>query len=44
VAIHNHMTHEEPAYYFLHYWGKGRAVDLARAIQAALETQRVSGR
>jgi hypothetical protein len=44
VAIHNHMTHEEPAYYFLHYWGKGRAVDLARAIQAALETQAISGR
>ncbi|HYO81666.1 MAG TPA: DUF1259 domain-containing protein [Bryobacteraceae bacterium] len=39
VAIHNHMTHEEPQYVFLHYWGKGRAVDLARAVRAALDTQ-----
>src|SRR5262245_44194933 len=23
VAIHNHMTHEQPQYVFLHYWGKG---------------------
>jgi Domain of Unknown Function (DUF1259) len=39
VAIHNHMTHEEPRYVFLHYWGKGRAADLARTIRAALDTQ-----
>jgi hypothetical protein len=44
VAIHNHMTHEEPTYYFLHYWGKGRAADLARAIRTALDTQSNSGR
>jgi hypothetical protein len=40
VAIHNHMTHEEPQYVFLHYWGKGRALDLANAIKAAVATQR----
>jgi hypothetical protein len=40
VAIHNHMTQEEPRFVFLHYWGKGRAVDLAKGIKAALETQR----
>jgi hypothetical protein len=39
VAIHNHMTHEEPAYYFLHYWGKGKASDLARAVKSALSVQ-----
>jgi hypothetical protein len=39
VAIHNHMTHEEPQYIFLHYWGKGKAQDLARALKAAMETQ-----
>jgi hypothetical protein len=39
VAIHNHMTHEEPTYYFLHYWGKGRAADLAKAIKSALDVQ-----
>ncbi|HET8547926.1 MAG TPA: DUF1259 domain-containing protein [Bryobacteraceae bacterium] len=37
VAIHNHMTHEEPRYVFLHYWGRGRAADLARTIRAALD-------
>ncbi|MBK5292490.1 MAG: DUF1259 domain-containing protein [Acidobacteriia bacterium] len=40
VAIHNHMTHEEPSYYFLHYWGKGRAVDLAQGIKSALDQQK----
>ncbi len=39
VAIHNHMTHEEPTYYFLHYWGKGKAADLARAVKSALSVQ-----
>jgi hypothetical protein len=39
VAIHNHMTHEEPTYYFLHYWGKGKAADLARAVKSALNVQ-----
>lgn len=40
VAIHNHMTHEQPAYVFLHYWGKGPASDLAKALRAALDTQK----
>jgi hypothetical protein len=39
VAIHNHMTHEQPPYVFLHYWGKGKAADLARGLRAALDTQ-----
>lgn len=39
VAIHNHMTHEEPQFYFLHYWGKGNAASLARTLKAALDTQ-----
>lgn len=39
VAIHNHMTHEEPQYVFLHYWGKGRAATLAKGLKAALDTQ-----
>jgi hypothetical protein len=39
VAIHNHMTHEEPQYIFLHYWGKGRAEDLAEGLKAALDLQ-----
>jgi hypothetical protein len=39
VAIHNHMTHEQPQYVFLHYWGKGPAAALAKGLQAALATQ-----
>lgn len=40
VAIHNHMTHEQPQYIFLHYWGKGKAVDLAKGLRSALDTQK----
>jgi hypothetical protein len=39
VAIHNHMTHEEPQDVFLHYWGKGPATTLARGLRSALDTQ-----
>ena len=39
VAIHQHMTHETPRIMFLHYWGKGKAVDLARAVRKALDAQ-----
>ena len=37
VAIHQHMTGEEPRIMFLHYWGIGRAEDLARGLRAALD-------
>lgn len=36
VAIHQHMTHEQPRLMFLHYWGRGKAEDLAAAVKAAL--------
>jgi hypothetical protein len=39
VAIHQHMTHEEPRMMFLHYWGLGPAARLAAAVKAALATQ-----
>lgn len=35
VAIHQHMTHEQPRYVFLHYWGRGQAADLANAVKRA---------
>jgi rhodanese-related sulfurtransferase len=35
VAIHHHMIHETPRYVFLHYWGRGKAADLANAIRIA---------
>src|SRR5207244_4332022 len=39
VALHNHMIGETPAIYFTHFWGKGRAKDLAKGIQQALQAQ-----
>jgi hypothetical protein len=33
VAIHQHMTHEEPRIMFFHYWGRGPAKDLAQAVE-----------
>jgi Domain of Unknown Function (DUF1259) len=36
VAIHNHMTHEEPRMVFLHYWGIGNTGKLANGLKAAL--------
>jgi len=35
VAIHHHMIHETPRYVFLHYWGRGKAMELAKAIRIA---------
>jgi len=35
VAIHQHMTREQPRIMFFHYWGRGRAKDLAEAIKSA---------
>ena len=36
VAIHQHMTGEQPRVMFLHYWGIGRTTDLATGLKAAL--------
>jgi hypothetical protein len=36
VAVHNHMVHENPRIFFLHYWGVGNAEKLARGFKAAL--------
>jgi Domain of Unknown Function (DUF1259) len=37
VAIHQHMTGEEPRIMFLHYWGLGSTEDLAKGVRAALD-------
>jgi hypothetical protein len=37
VAVHNHMVHEEPRIFFLHYWGVGPVEKLARGLRAALD-------
>lgn len=39
VSIHNHMINESPRCIFLHFWGIGNSVDLAKSIRAALDTQ-----
>lgn len=44
VAIHSHMTHEEPRIVFLHYWGTGPAAGLAQVLKSALEAQAAAGR
>ncbi|TFW33739.1 DUF1259 domain-containing protein [Massilia horti] len=36
VAIHQHMTGEEPRLMFLHYLGQGKAQDLAKSVRAAI--------
>jgi hypothetical protein len=37
VAVHNHMLGDNPRMVFLHYYGRGRSVDLARGFRAALD-------
>jgi hypothetical protein len=44
VAIHSHMTGEVPRILFLHYWGRGRAADLATAVKRALDLTAWDGR
>ena len=39
VAIQQHMTHEQPRCVFLHYWGKGKALDLAQSLKRVLDAQ-----
>lgn len=39
VAIHQHMSGEEPRMLFVHYWGKGPARDLAAGVKTALDAQ-----
>jgi len=39
VAIHSHMTQENPRILFLHYWGRGPAADLAKTLKKTLATQ-----
>jgi hypothetical protein len=39
VALHNHMIGERPAFFFLHFWGKGPTRELAQGIKSALDAQ-----
>jgi hypothetical protein len=44
VAIHSHMTQESPRILFLHYWGRGVAAELAKAVKRALDLTAWDGR
>jgi hypothetical protein len=44
VAIHSHMEREDPHAIFLHYWGVGKAADLAAGVRAALDAQAAAGK
>lgn len=37
VAVHNHMVHERPRVFFLHYWGVGNVLKLAKGFRTALD-------
>lgn len=44
VAIHNHMTGEQPRIIFLHYWGIGPTEALAKGVRGALDVTEGKGR
>ncbi len=37
VAVHNHMLGDKPHIIFLHYWGTGSALELAKGFRAVLD-------
>ena len=39
VALHNHMLGGDPQFFFLHFWGKGPATELAKGLRSALDAQ-----
>jgi len=39
VALHNHMIMESPRVMFLHFWGVGSTVTLAKGLKSALDMQ-----
>lgn len=40
VAIHHHMTHEQPRMMFLHYWGRGSVEKLTSGLKKTLDAQK----
>lgn len=44
VAIHHHMSGEEPRVLFIHYWGRGKAMDLAAKVKKTLDLTAWSGK
>ena len=44
VAIHHHMSGEQPRILFLHYWGRGKAADLGSGVKKALDLTAYDGK
>jgi hypothetical protein len=44
VAIHHHMSGEEPRILFLHYWGRGKAADLGATVKKTIDLTAWSGK
>jgi hypothetical protein len=44
VAIHSHMAGEQPRILFMHYWGRGKAADLAQSLHNVLAAQHEAAR
>jgi len=42
TALHNHMLDDEPRMFFMHFWGRGEALQLARGLRAALDEARTA--
>ncbi len=40
VALHSHMVGDQPRILFMHYWGRGKAADLAQSLHNVLAAQR----
>ncbi len=37
TALHSHMLNENPRLLFMHFWGEGDALKVARGLRAALD-------
>ncbi|MEP7052243.1 MAG: DUF1259 domain-containing protein [Pseudomonadota bacterium] len=44
VAIHSHMTGENPRILFLHYWGRAKAAELAAVLKKAIDLTAWAGK
>jgi len=41
TALHSHLLNESPRLLFMHFWGEGDAVKLARGLKAALDVMNI---
>jgi hypothetical protein len=37
------MVGEQPAFYFTHFWGKGKPDELVKGLKSALDAQKAAG-